>query len=623
MTPAPKKYPHTDLSFAPISLSVEERGGGEMVLSNPTPIPSVPPQLGAILRTQAEANGDRTFLAERDADFKWRSITYGEMRDKADAVSQWLLDNGHGADNPIACLSDNSINFAILQLGAMQVGVPFMPVSPAYSLMSQDFAKIKYIFESFTPSLVFVEALAPFAKALQSVDLSDVPVVSAIPGTELDGVIPFSDLTGTTPGPAVEAAFAKVGGDTIAKVLLTSGSTGMPKGVINTQGMLCFSQEMMYSVWPFLGERPPVLCDWLPWNHTFGANFCFNTTMRHGGTLYIDGGKPAPGRFEATVKNMRDVKPTWMTNVARAYELVLPELEKDDAFAKHVFGDMDMIFYAGAGLPQTLWDRLEAVSVKVRGKRIPILTSLGSTETSPPALICYWGADVTGSVGLPMTGLDVKLVPSDGKIEARVRGPNITPGYYRSPEKTAEAFDEEGFYKLGDAVKWADPNDKERGLMFDGRVAENFKLLTGTWVAVGNLRLAVCAAGAPIISDAVITGENQEEVGLLVFPNFAGCKEVIGDAAKDMTPEDLVADARVHAALAEKLSVYNKANPGSSTRIERVLLMTEPPHIDSGEITDKGYLNQRAVRTRRAEMIDRMYAARGSGGDVVVVSGSN
>ena len=475
-------------------------------------------------------------------------------------------------------------------LGAMQVGIPVMPVSPAYSLMSSDFAKIRFIFESFTPSLVFAETLGPFAKALETVDLAGVQVVSRRHADEIPGVFSFDELTSTAPGPAVEDAYRKVTLDSIGKILLTSGSTGLPKGVINPQRMLTANTVQVGRVWPFLADRPPVVVDWLPWNHTFGANFCFNTILAHGGTMYIDSGKPVPGRFEESLKNLREIRPTVMWNVARAYDLLVAELEKDDGFNRHVFGDLDMAFYAGAGLPQSIWDKLEVLSIRARGKRTPLLTSLGSTETGPSAICCHWTSDVTGSIGHPVPGLEAKLVPTDGKTELRIKGPNITPGYYRDPAKTAAAFDDEGYFMIGDAVKWADPADPDRGLMFDGRVAENFKLL--------------------------------EEIGLLAFPNFAAFKDLIGDAAGDMSPDALVADERVHQALADKLKAYNAGNPGSSTKVARVLLMTEPPSIDAGEITDKGYLNQRAVLARRADLIERLYdeANERANGDVVVVS---
>jgi feruloyl-CoA synthase len=482
--------------------------------------------------------------------------------------------------------------------------------------MSKDYAKVKYICDRFTPSLFYVETLAPFAPALKAV-APKAQIVARNSAGELPGVIPFADLLAAKPSRAVDEVFATVDADSPAKILLTSGSTGFPKGVVNTQRMMMGSMTQMGQTWPFLRDRPPVLCDWLPWNHTFGSNFCFNAVLRFGGTFYIDEGRPIPGRFAPTLKNLRETKPTILLNVARAYDFLLPEFEKDEDFARDVFANVDMIFYAGAGLPQNLWDRLEAVAIKVRGKRIPILTSLGSTETAPPAIVCHWTSDVTGAVGLPLPALEAKLVPAGDKTEIRFKGVNITPGYYRDPERTAEAFDEEGFYKIGDAVKWTDPKDPNAGLLFDGRVAENFKLLTGTWVAAGMLRLDLLSFTAPLIQDAAVTGVDQEWVGLLAFPNMAGCKAAIGPEADALSPDAILRHPKLQATLKQKLANYNAAHPGSSQRVARVLLMTEPPNIDAGEITDKGYLNQRAILARRTALVERLYSAK-PGDDVVI-----
>jgi feruloyl-CoA synthase len=616
-----KAYPHTPLSLAERSLIMEKRADGAVLLKSATSLGEYPRQVGDDLRAAAARHPERVFLAERGPDGAWITLTYGEARAKADAVSQWLLDSGHGPANPVAALSDNSIAMGLLMLGAMQVGIPFMPVSPAYSLMSKDYAKVKYICDRFTPSLIYAETLAPFVPALKAVT-AKAQIVARRSNGELPGVVAFADLLAAKPGRAVEDAFAKVTPEATAKILLTSGSTGFPKGVVNTQRMMTASMTQCGQAWPFLAERPPILCDWLPWNHTFGSNFCFNSVLRFGGTLYIDEGRPVPGRFAPTLKNLRETKPTILLNVARAYDFLLPEFEKDEEFARTVFANVDMIFYAGAGLPQNLWDRLEAVAIKTRGKRIPILTSLGSTETAPPAVICHWPMDVTGSIGLPLPALEAKLVPAGDKTEIRFKGPNISPGYYRDAERTAEAFDEEGFYKIGDAVKWADPKDPSLGLLFDGRVAENFKLLTGTWVAAGMLRLDVLSAAAPLLQDAAVTGVDQEWVGLLAFPNMAACKGAIaasgaGPEAEALAPDAIVRHPNLHALLKTKLGTYNAAHPGSSQRVARVLLMTEPPNIDAGEITDKGYLNQRAILARRAALVERLYSET-PGDDVVV-----
>jgi feruloyl-CoA synthase len=614
-----KSFPFMDLNLAARNLEVEERPGGATVLRSLEPLRPYPDHLGIVLRERAAAHPDRTFLAQRNREGQWHEVSYGDFRRRVDGISQWLLKFGHSGERPVCCLSDNSINFALLMLGAMQVGIPFMPVSPAYSLMSQDFAKIKYVFEKFDPSLVYVDNLAMFAGALGSVDLTGRHVVADAATGEVGNVTEFHMLTSEPVTPQVDEAFHAVDPDGIAKILLTSGSTGFPKGVINPHRMLCSSMVQTEQCWRFLKDRPPVLCDWLPWNHTFGGNFCFNITLWHGGTFWIDEGKPVPGKFDATLRNLRDVKISILLNVAKAFDVLLPELEKDDAFAEHVFGDLDAIFYAGAGLPQNLWDRLEALAIKVTGKRVPILTSLGSTETGPPALLLHWTSDTTGSVGLPMPGLEAKLVPSGDKVEVRFKGPNITPGYYNDPEKTAEAYDEEGFYMIGDAVRWADAEDKEQGLIFDGRVAENFKLLSGTWVAAGMVRLNLMSATTPLLQDGAVTGHDRMEVGLLAFPNFDGCRQVIGPEADGLSPEEIVRHPVIHEQLKSKVAAYNAENKGSSTRIARILLMTEPPDIDAGEITDKGYLNQRAILSRRAALVERLYDL-SPGDDMVVMA---
>jgi feruloyl-CoA synthase len=392
----------------------------------------------------------------------------------------------------------------------------------------------------------------------------------------------------------------------------------MPKGVINTQRMLCSNGKAVDLVWPFLAKRPPVIVDWLPWSHTFGTNFNFSQVLRHGGAMYIDAGKPMPGRIETTLTNLRDIRPTLLYNVPRGFDALLPHVESDDDFAAHLFGDLDAIFYAGAALPQNIWDRLEAVAVRVRGRRVPILSALGSTETAPVATLGHWASDVANTIGLPVPGTEIKLVPAGGKLEIRVRGPNITPGYFRAPALTAKAFDEEGFFRLGDAVKLVDPKRPERGLLFDGRVSENFKLMSGTWVAAGNVRLAAIAAGAPIIQDAVVAGHDRQEIGLLIFPNPAGCRAVAKNAPADMPFEDLIRRPEVRNHLLAGFARHNAQYPGGSTRIARALLMTEPPSVDGNEITDKGYINQRGVLDRRAALVERLFTDDGAE-DVVVV----
>ncbi|HUT50659.1 MAG TPA: feruloyl-CoA synthase [Alphaproteobacteria bacterium] len=607
-----------DLPFAEPKVIRSARPDGSAVLGSGYTLADHPPHMLAYLDRWAEAAPDRVFLAERDAAGGWRELTYGDAAERSGRLAQTLLDRGHDPARPIMMLCDATVNMGVLKLAAMRVGIPFVPVSPAYSLMSETFEKLRGVVQMIRPGLVYVSKLAMFARALDAVGLTDVPVICDDDTPDRKGVENFDNWLGAPPGPAVAEAFAGVNGDTLAKILLTSGSTGTPKGVLNPQRMLCSNGVAIDQLWPFLGARPPVLVDWLPWSHTFGTNFNLGQILRHGGTMYIDAGKPAPGRIETTLANLRAVRPNLLYNVPRGFDMLLPHLEADDDFAAHVFGDLDIIFYAGAALPKTLWDRLEALSVKVRGARVPILSSLGATETGPCATLTHWGPEVANSIGLPIPGSEVKLVPSGDKTEIRVRGPNVTPGYFGAPDLTAAAFDEEGFFRLGDAVKYIDEARPERGLLFDGRVAENFKLLTGTWVAAGLLRIAAISAGAPVIQDAVVTGHDREEVGLLVFPSPAGCRAVAGDAPEDEALDDLIHREAVRAALAHGLARHNADNPGSSTRIARVLITTEPPSIDGNEITDKGYLNQRAVLARRADLVERLYAEP-AGADVVLV----
>ena len=421
-------------------------------------------------------------------------------------------------------------------------------------------------------------------------------------------VTPFSTLMEVRPTPAVDAAFARVGSDTVAKILFTSGSTGQPKGVINTQRMMCANQESAAAAWTFLADHPPVIVDWLPWNHTFGGNHNFNMMLRHGGTLYIDAGKPVPALIGRTVANLREVSPTVYFNVPRGYAVLLDHLEKDEALQRSFFARLDLLFYAAAALPQTLWDRLERLGTKVRGRKVPFISSWGLTETAPAVTMVHFPIDRPGNIGVPGPGMAVKLAPVGDKLEIRVKGPNVTPGYYKAPDLTAKAFDEEGWLRTGDAVRFADPADPAAGLLFDGRVAENFKLSSGTWVNVGMLRPQVIAAGAPVIEDAVITGHDRDEVGLLIFPSLAGLRSLCPELGADARLEDMLGRPAVRAALAEGLARHNRAAQGSSMRIARALLMTEPPSIDANEITDKGYLNQRAVLTKRAALVERLHA---------------
>ncbi|MEZ5615256.1 MAG: feruloyl-CoA synthase [Rhodocyclaceae bacterium] len=600
------KAPFASLNLAPAAVDVERRAGGVQVLRSPQSLQPYARCLGEHLERWAREAPDRAFLAERDGT-GWRRLTFAEALAQARAIGAALLARGLSAERPAMVLSDNAIDHALLALGAMHVGVPIAPVSPAYSLMSKDFAKVKAIAALLKPGLVYAADGAKFAGVLQAVDFGDAEIVlGANPPAGVKAKA-FAELR-ETPGAEVDRAFAAVGPDTIAKFLFTSGSTGEPKGVINTQRMLCSNQQAIVQAWPFLKERPPVIVDWLPWNHTFGGNHNFNIALANGGTLYIDEGKPVPGLIEKTVATLREVSPTIYFNVPRGYDALIPFLEGDDALRKRFFAELQMIFYAAAALPQNLWEKLEDLSVRERGRRTVMISSWGATETAPMVTAVHYLIERAGVIGLPAPGTELKLVPNENKLEMRVRGPNVTPGYWQRPDLTREAFDEEGFYRIGDAGRFADPDDPARGIEFDGRIAEDFKLMSGVWVHVGALRIKALAALAPLAQDIVVAGHDREEAGFLVFANPAGCRGLCPDLPADAPLELVLADARVVARLRDGLAQLKREGGGSSTYATRALLMAEPPSIDANEITDKGYINQRAVLARRAALVERLYA---------------
>jgi feruloyl-CoA synthase len=579
-----------------------------MILRSPQKLAPYPRSVCDMLAHWAVETPGHVFLAER-AGAGWRRVTFAEALAAARAIAQALLDRRLSAERPVAVLSDNGVDHALLALGAMLVGVPVAPVSVAYSLQSRDFGKLRQVLGALTPGLLFAANADAFAKALGAVDLAGAEVVACTGSPDATPFTPFGDLVATLPTGAVDEASRRVGPDTVAKILFSSGSTGTPKGIVNTQRMLCANQQAIAQVWPFLAERPPVIVDWLPWSHTFGGNHNFNMMLRHGGTLYVDDGKPTPERIGRTVANLREVSPTLYFNVPRGFDMLLPHLESDAALRESFFRELDLVFYAGAALPQNLWERMEAVSLAARGERVPLVSAWGSTETAPAVTSVHFPIDRAGVIGLPIPGCELKMVPSGGKLELRVRGRNVTPGYWRRDDLTREAFDEDGFYRIGDAGRLADPQDPARGVEFDGRIAEDFKLMSGTWVHVGALRVRAIAAAAPVVQDAVVTGHNREEVGLLLFASEAGCRRLCPDAPADASLPVLVRDPRVRGRVAAALAALGVEATGSSNRPTRAILMEEPPSIDAGEITDKGYVNQAAVLLRRAALVERLYAA--------------
>jgi feruloyl-CoA synthase len=613
---SPRTASHRPIIFGSPAVHSEKAADGTTRLRSRVELGSYDPNAARLFRAAAGRNPGGIFIAERAGE-DWQKITYAEARQKVDAIAQTLTERGLSAERPVMILSGNSIDHALLMLACFTAGIAVAPISVAYSLQSQDHEKLRHIAELLSPGLVYVVDTAPFAKALKALDLKGVEIVASRNGASLEKVTPLEELTKARAAAVVEQAVAAITPDTIAKFLFTSGSMGLPKGVINTHRMMAANQQQLLQVWPFVAEQPLTLLDWLPWNHTFGGNHDINLVIRHAGTLYIDAGRPMPALIGETVRNLADVKPTIYLNVPAGYAALLPFLEKDDHLARNFFSDLRLIFYAGASLPQDLWERLEALSIRTIGARVPMASSWGTTETAPMALAAQSIAERAGVIGTPAPGVEMKLVPSGNKLEIRVRGPNITPGYWKRPDLTADAFDEEGFYKPGDAVRFDDPADPSKGFVFDGRLAEDFKLTTGTWVTVGMLRVSALAAASPALQDAIVAGHDRECVGLLAWLNPAGCKHLIGAGAPEALA-DLASHPAVREHVKRALTQFNARQTGRSQRIGRVLLLQDAPSIDANEITDKGYINQRRALERRKAEVERLFAL-APGPEVIVI----
>jgi len=586
-------------------LAMETRADGTIFVRQRGELRGYPDKLTDRLVHFAAATPDRPYLAERDENGEWRTLTYAETLDSVRRIGTALLDFDLSPERPIAILSGNGVDHALIGLAALYIGVPYAPISPAYSLVSSDHSKLRDIVAALTPGLIFAADGVPFEKAIAVVP-AGIPVVSTRRPIAGRGRATFADLLATEPSPAADEAHQRVRPDTVAKILFTSGSTGSPKGVINTQRMLCANQEMVRDCYAFLKDEPPVVLDWAPWNHTAGGNKVFNMVLYNGGTFYIDDGRPTPEMIKRTARNLHDVAPTWYFNVPKGYEELVPHLDADAALRHRFFSRLNLMMYAGAGLAQHTWSELERLAVQATGERVILATGLGSTETAPFSLMCTTDNRVAGNIGLPARGITLKLVPSEEKLEARLKGPNITPGYWRDPELTAAAFDEEGYYKLGDAFRFADPQDASKGFFFDGRLAENFKLRTGTWVSVGALRARFIDHFGEMVRDVAIAGLDREQIGALVFPDIAICRSLAGLPGSASIGE-VLAHPRVRAAFAEKLASFARTSTGSSNRVERLLLLAEPASIDRGEVTDKGSINQRAALRHRADLVEALY----------------
>jgi feruloyl-CoA synthase len=601
-------------------IAVDRRADGSIVLKSRIPLQAYEKHIPASLAKWAREAAERIWLAQRGGpDRQWRKVSYGEAKRTVDALTQGLLDLGFAEGRPVAILSGNSIEHALMTQAAMQARLPAAPVSPAYSLMSQDHAKLKYLFGLIKPAVVMVQDGPTFEKALRALDLTGVTVIHIARPIEGIASIAYADLAATPVTDDVEASISKITPDTTGKLLFTSGSTGMPKAVINTQAMMCAGAAMSMQVRPRQPGAPvSTVLDWMPWNHTMGGNAVFNPLLVDGGTLYIDDGRPLPGQLEETIRNLREVSPTIYSNVPAGYAALAAAMEKDDALCRSFFKNLSMMSYGGARLPDDLYDRMQALAVKTTGERIVFYTGWGSTETAPTATGTYWDTERVGLIGLPFPGVELKMVPCGSKYELRLRGINVTPGYFGQPELTKKMFDEEGFYCIGDAGMFVDPEDPVAGIIFAGRVVEDFKLTTGTFVHVGSLRTDAIAAATPVVHDALVAGQDRPFIGLLAWPNLHACRQLVGNPEAGF--EDVVKHHVVIACLKRGLEAHNKSVSGvSSMRIARAMLMAEPPSIDGNELTDKGYINQRAGLERRAALVERLYADK-PGEDVIILN---
>jgi feruloyl-CoA synthase len=613
--------PFKPIDFLSRDVRLDRRADGSLILQSNHKLKPYERHVPAFLAKWAAEAPDRLWLAQRRGPSRdWTKVTYGEARKQVDAVTQGLIDRGFGPDRPVMILSSNSIEFALLTMAAMQARAPLAPVSPAYSVMSQDHAKLRYVFDLIRPGLVFVQNGEVYGDALDALDLDGVLLVHVDKAPNKMQSLPWSELVATRPTEAVAKSIAAIEPRTVGKYLFTSGSTGMPKAVINTQEMMCANIAMGQMARTRKPDDPvPVALDWLPWNHTRGGNATFQGNLAEGGTTWIDDGKPLPGLFEETLRNLREVSPTSFANVPAGYAMLATALEKDDALAKKFFKNLNTLAYGGATLPDDLYQRMEALAVKHTGYRLPFVTGWGATETAPTATTVHWASERVGLIGLPFPGVQLKLVPTgeEGRYEVRLKSVIVTPGYYKQPDLTAQMFDDEGFYQIGDAGRFVDPKDPSQGLVFDGRVLEDFKLTSGTFVLVGTLRTNAIAAASPVLQDAVVCAPDRDYIGLLGFPNVPACRRIADDSEVRLSTSELLAHPAVVETLKSGLARMNKESRGSSMQVKRVILMEEPPSVDGHEITDKGYINQRATLERRKTLVERLYKG---GADVIEIN---
>lgn len=615
--------PFREVPYLPLKLKIDRRPDGTILLDSGQPLKPYPPHMLAPLVQWAAERPGQIWLAERwpedPAQPGWREVTYADGLAAVRRLAAAFLSEGAGADAPVMILSRNAVDNALIMYGAMWAGSPAVPVTPAYATLSQDLVRFNYIDRLTSPKFIYVEDGREYQRALDSLDLTGRLVIYSRNAPNVPRAVSIEDFAGQA-GPAVEAAYQRLTPQTVAKYMLTSGSTGEPKAVINTHGMIAANAKMIRSVWnearlDAITGGPQVMVNFLPWSHTYGANAILHNMLDWGGTMYIDQGAPTPQRLPEMLRNLKEIPTTQHTTVPQAWAALATALEQDGELAEVFFSRLISMAYGGAAMGQDIYERIQQVAVRVTGQRISLSAGYGATETSPTASNVHWPNDRMGLIGLPLPGNTFKLVPAGEKLELRVRGVNVTPGYFRNPEKTAEAFDEEGFYRLGDAVKFVDPDRPEKGLAFDGRTVEEFKLASGTWVSAGAVRVAAVAACGGALSDAVVCGLNRDEIGLLGFLNLAWCQRLVGEA---LPVEALVGHPKVHEAIKAGLAAHNRAHPNAAARIARIVLQPVDPRSDLGEITEKGYLNQSRTLSLRADQVDLLYSPEFAAGKILI-----
>jgi feruloyl-CoA synthase len=605
---APAKSGIRQVRLRTSGASLHRLSGDVVLVRADEPLGAYPKVITDRLFHWARVAPDRTCVAKREDGGDWRRLSYADVASAVTRIGQGLLDRGLSADRPVVILSENDIEHYLLMFAGQHVGIPTAHLSPVYSLGSRDFAALRHILNLLTPGLVFAADGARYRRAIDGVVDRDLEIVVTANPPAGRNVTLFSDLAATTPSAAVDAAHARIDPDGVAKLLFTSGSTGLPKGVINTHRMISCNQQQIAQVFCFLEDEPPVLVDWLPWNHTFGGNHNTGIALYNGGSFFIDEGKPGPRWIAETVRNLREISTAAYFNVPKGYEDLLPHLRADRRLRETFFSRLRLLFYAGAGLSQPVWDAYRALAQETCGERIVMVTGLGATETAPMAIQTTWETEQAGVIGIPIPGVEAKLVSRGTKLEVRVRGPNITPGYWRQPALTERAFDEEGFYIFGDAVRFVDPGDVNKGFLFDGRLSEDFKLSTGTWVSVGPLRGRILSHFSPLVRDVVITGHDRDDVGMLIFADLDAAAALCPDLSPDAPMAEVLGHPAVRARFEELLESFAAGATGSSRRVVRAVLLDEPPSLDAGEITDKGSLNQRKVLERRSALVEELYA---------------